>query len=241
MQLHFLGTVDLTDHDARRTQSVLAQPKRLGLLAYLAAARPYGFHRRDSLLALFWPQLGPDQARRALRQALHFLRQALGDGAIVNRGVEDVAVSTDALWCDVRAFDQALNAGQHEDALSLYRGDLLRGFYVSGVSSQFDHWLDRERAWLREQALMAAWALAEAEDKQGNGSGATYWARRATDLHSTNEHSVRKLIEMLGRHGDRTGAMRAYENFAKRIERDYNVEPARETTALIRSVREQSR
>jgi len=234
MQLYSLGTVDLRS-EASDLAAVVAQPKRFGLLAYLAAARPYGFHRRDGLLALFWPKLGAMQARRALRQALHFLRQALGEDAIVNRG-EGLALS-DSVWCDVRAFDRAVTAEELDEALALYRGDFLDGFHISEVSSRFEHWLDAERAFLRERAVMAAWRLAERQDARGDAQGATYWARRATDVHATNEYSIRKLIELLGRQGDRRGAMRAYENFARRLQRDYQVEPARETTALIESVR----
>jgi len=48
---------------------VLAQPKRVALLAYLAAATPRRLHRRDSLLALFWPEL--DQEHAARRCARH--------------------------------------------------------------------------------------------------------------------------------------------------------------------------
>lgn len=238
MQLHCLGTTDLVASDGRDVGSVVAQPKRFGLLVYLAAAQPHGFHRRDSLLALFWPQLGPKEARRALRQALHFLKQALGEDALISRGGEDVAVSEDVLWCDARAFDRALTAGALEEALALYRGDFLDGFFISGASPRFDQWVDRQRAVLRERALTAAWELAEQEDTQGNALGATQWAHRATDLHATNEFSIRKLIELLRRNGDRRGALRAYEKFARRLQQEYQVEPARETTALIRSVRE---
>jgi len=237
MQLLTLGTLDVVGSPSDDFRPILSQPKRLGLLAYLAVVRPYGFHRRDALLAQFWPELGAEQARRALRQALHFLRRTLGDNVIVSRGVDDVAVST-ALWCDVRAFDSAMCLGDFEQALTLYRGELLDGFFVSGASSRFEEWLDRERAYLRERALFAAWMLADAEEKRGNAAGAAYWARRAADLHATNEHSIQKLIELLGRNGDRAGAIRAYEGFARRIQDEYDVEPARQTTALIQAVRE---
>ena len=235
MQLLTLGTVDLRS-DAMRVDAALAQPKRLGLLIHLAAARPHGgWHQRDALLALFWPKLATMPARRALRQALHFLRQALGEDAIVARG-EALAVS-DGIWCDARAFAERLAADKPEEALALYRGDFLDGFHVSDASPRFDHWLDVERAHLRDCAVMAAWKLADSEDRNGDAERAAYWARRAADLHATNEHSIRKLIGLLGRHGDRRGAMRAYESFAQRLQQDYQVTPANETVALIESVR----
>ena len=241
MQLLLLGRPDLMAPDSSIVESVVSQPKRFGLLAYLAAARPYGFLRRDSLLALFWPELSAASARRALRQALHFLRRTLGPNVLVCRGTEDIAVSPEAVSCDVRAFDRALSEGRFEQALSLYRGDLLDGFFVSGASQRLDQWLDRERALLRERALFAAWALSDEQEARVDITMAAHWARRAADLHATNEHSIQRLIELLSRHGDRAGALRAYEAFARQLNAHYDVDPAPETTALMQAVRETTR
>src|SRR5207249_266043 len=70
--IHFrmLGGLSLTAADGREVRSLLAQPRRLALLAYLAAGTPRDFQRRDSLVALFWPELDQKHARAALREAL---------------------------------------------------------------------------------------------------------------------------------------------------------------------------
>src|SRR3989449_7578030 len=60
----------------------------ISLVAYLAAATPRGTHRRDSLLALFWPELDQPRARAALRQSLYVLREVLGPAALVSQGNE---------------------------------------------------------------------------------------------------------------------------------------------------------
>src|SRR5256885_9674153 len=57
IELRLLGRLSLTSAAGRDVRALLGQPRRLALLAYLAAATPPGFHRRDSLLALFWPEL----------------------------------------------------------------------------------------------------------------------------------------------------------------------------------------
>src|SRR3712207_5624617 len=131
IRLRLLGGLALTGADGREVTEVLAQPKRLALLAYLAAARPYGFHRRDTLLGLLWPESDETQARRALNRALYFLRSALGEASIVSRGPEEVGVAADRVWSDVRSFEGAVAAEHLEAALRLYRGDLLVGFFVA--------------------------------------------------------------------------------------------------------------
>src|SRR5947199_5634770 len=71
IELRMLGTLDLKGADGRAVHSILAQPKRLALLAYLAVQAAGA--RRDSVVALFWPELDTAHARGALRQSLRFL------------------------------------------------------------------------------------------------------------------------------------------------------------------------
>ena len=92
IEFRLLGTLHLTDAEGREVKSLLTRSRRLALLAYLAAAAPRGLHRRDTLLALFWPELDQEHARAALRQALHVVREALGDDVVVTRGDEDVGI-----------------------------------------------------------------------------------------------------------------------------------------------------
>jgi DNA-binding SARP family transcriptional activator len=92
IQFHTLGLLDLRGPDGRELRSVLQQPKRVGLLAYLAIASPRRFHRRDSLLALLWPELDQEHARAALRRSLYFLRAELGAEVVAGRGDDEVGV-----------------------------------------------------------------------------------------------------------------------------------------------------
>src|SRR3989475_9375393 len=61
---------------------MIRRPPRSTLFPYTTLFRS---HRRDSLVALFWPELDQEHARTALRQALRVLRAALGAGAVVDR------------------------------------------------------------------------------------------------------------------------------------------------------------
>jgi DNA-binding SARP family transcriptional activator/TolB-like protein len=240
LRLCTLGQVELVRGAPPVAEPVPAQAKRLAVLVYLAAATPRGFHRRDTLLALFWPELDQDEARRALRQALHHLRNALGDGVVVNRGDELVGLAEGRLWCDAVAFECALEAGRAAEALSLYRGEFLPGFFVSEASAEFEQWIDRTRAHLRARATEAACAAAEAAEADGRIVEAATLARRAYDLSPDDEKILRRLLGLLDRAGERAGALRAYGEFARRLEAEYGAEPAAETQALVRSIRARS-
>jgi serine/threonine protein kinase/DNA-binding SARP family transcriptional activator len=240
IRLSTLGAVDLRAPDERALDGVLAQPKRVALLVYLAAARPAGFHRRDRLIALFWPELDDARARDALSQALRFLRQALGAKAILTRGVDEVGIDHGVVWCDAVAFRTALEEGRPVDALGLYRGDFLDGVFVEEAGG-FEDWIESERAALRELAARGARQLAEQHDSHGAHTIAVGWGRRAVELAPDDERAFRRLLGLLERAGDRSGALQAYDDFARRLRSEYGADPAAETTALADAIRRASR
>jgi DNA-binding SARP family transcriptional activator len=237
IHFHTLGVLDLRDHQGHELRSVLQQPKRLGVLAYLVIASPRRFHRRDSLLALFWPDLDQDHARAALRRALYFLRAELGAEVIAGRGDDEIGVTEDTLWCDAPALDRALEEGAPERALALYRGPLLDGLYVSGASPEYQEWLDRERGRLRSRAATAAKTLAARAESEGRLEDAAGWARRMLELAPDDEAALRGLVSLLDQSGDRAGAVQAYEEFARRLAQEYELEPSSETRAAVDAIR----
>ena len=236
LRLFTFGAVDLQAPSAGDAGAVLAQPKRLALLVYLAAARPFGVHRRDELLALFWPDLDDTRARDALNQALRFLRQALGPEVFVRRGGEDVGIDPDRLWCDAAAFQAALDGGRPADALELYRGDFLQGFFIE-EGGGFEEWMERERAGHRDSAGRGARQLAETHASEGALTLAIDWGRRALEFTPDDERALRRLLRWHDRAGDRAGAFRAYEAFARRFEKEFGSEPSEETRELIEKLK----
>ncbi|MBA3658994.1 MAG: hypothetical protein H0W67_05295, partial [Gemmatimonadales bacterium] len=237
MRLHTLGRLELLPSDIPGAAPLAVQPKRLALLAYLAVATPRGMHRRDVLLGLFWPDLDEDEARRALRQALHHLRRFLGDGVLVSRADESVGLAEGGFWCDATAMEAAVNEDRTADALTIYRGDFLQGCFVAEVSAEFEHWVDQTRSALRRQAAEAARSLARQEEQRGNGSAAIVAARRAMELAPDDEPAMRELIELHLRLEDRAGALRAYQEFDRRLAAEFGVSPSAETAAVIERVR----
>ena len=237
IRFHTLGVLDLRDAEGQELRAVLQQPKRLGLLAYLAIATPRRFHRRDSLLALFWPELDQEHARAALRRALYFLRSELGAEVVAGRGDEEVGVPEAELWCDATALDQALAAADPAAALALYRGTLLDGLYVAGASTDLQDWLDRERLRLRDRAGAAAATLAAAAEREGRLGDAVAAARRGVELAADDEASLRRYLGLLDRAGEHSAALRAYDEFARRLAQDLELEPAAETRALADAMR----
>jgi len=236
IELRLLGPVELVGSDGQALEGVLAQPKRLALLAYLAAAWPTRFHRRDSLLALFWPELNAERGRDALNQALHHLRRSLGNEVLVKRGPEEIGVNSRELWCDATVFRRAERSTDLTELFALYRGDLLEGFFIRRASA-FEEWLERTRADLRARAGSLAALISEECERAGDLAAAAAHARRAVEFDAANEKAVRRLMTLLHKLGDRVGALAAYEVCSRTLARDFDMEPSPETRALAARMR----
>ena len=102
---------------------------------------------------------------------MHFLRQQLGPEVVVSRGEEEIGLGSEQCWCDVVAFDEAVEAGRCDQATELYQGDLLPGFHLSDVP-EFDRWLEETRARLRDRAARAAGELGRRRSEPRAGSPA---------------------------------------------------------------------
>jgi DNA-binding SARP family transcriptional activator/TolB-like protein len=235
-QLRILGPTELLGPDNEAAESVVRQPKRLALLAYMALTTADGFRRRDKVVALFWPELDQSQARTYLRKALHGIHETLGAEVFASRGENEVRLDFAQLWCDAVALPQLTREGRCHDALALYRGDLLEGLFPDGVAQEFHEWLDTQRRVLREHAAAAAWECSRVEEERGDRKAAAVMARRALELLPDDEVGVRRLMELLDAHGDRAGALRVYAEWQSRLQAEYGVEPAPETRKLARKV-----
>ena len=119
-----LALLDEEGHDLLPPEAT----KLLGLLAFLTAA-PGRRATREQLMDLFWDDRSVDLARGSLRQALHRLRDTLGDRYLL-QGSGDV-VLTPALTCDRDEFLAAVAAGSLDDAIARYGGEFVPGFLLS--------------------------------------------------------------------------------------------------------------
>jgi serine/threonine-protein kinase len=228
--------LELRADDGRELHTVIAQPKRQALLIYLAVAQPSGFHRRETLLGLFWPELDDAHARAALSRAIHSLRAAMGSEIVLRRGYEEVGLDWSRFWCDAAGFEAALDRGELAEAMALYRGELLPGFYVDDAGA-FENWFTRERARLNDRSIQAARMLSEREQMAGRTAPAIEWARRAVALAPLDESAARALLTLLYTAGDRAGALREYEELCSRLQAELEVEPDTDTQALAAAIR----
>jgi DNA-binding SARP family transcriptional activator len=180
--------------------------------------------------------LGAERGRNALRQVVHGLRRSLGDGIILSRGDEQIRLEASRFRCDALRFEAAIAAGRLSEAVELYQGPLLPGFFVDGATG-FERWLEDERSRLRALAVTATRRLSADAEAGGDLGAAIVWARLAVHHSDHDECSYRRLIGLLTRVGDRAGAVSTYLQLCRRLAHDYNCAPSPETEVLLHSIR----
>src|SRR4051794_8103772 len=131
-----------------------ASRRARSLLGLLAVERR--LHPRPQLAARFWPDVLDESARTSLRSALAALRRSLGpeaDRYLV--ATRERAGLTDQVETDVADFERLRKVGRLEEAMDLWRGDLLSGLDDDWVLVARDEWRQKVGGVLRELATQA--------------------------------------------------------------------------------------
>ena len=211
--------------------------KALAILVLLAVEdRAFG---RDELAALLWPESDDLSARGALRRTLSVLRAALG-GRWLDVGRAHVTLDRGHLWLDLAQLEASFVADditQLEAAAAVARGAFLAGFSLRD-SAEFDDWRAVRAAAAERAVGRVLDRLADVAESSGDVAAATAAAAQRVNLDPLDEGSQRRLMAILARSGDRTGAIRQYRACVAVLERELGVPPLAETTALYEAIRD---
>lgn len=216
------------------------------LLAYLLLHQQ---SHRSAVCTALWPETSERQGRRSLNTAVWRLRRyfeplARGPG-------ERIVVANGELVCiepcwlgrsDVFRFSRALaatrasvdpspdNLAELEAAVDLYRGDLLEGCY--------DEWLIADRERYRQDLFSGLQRLADWYHGQGDTERAIHFGRRIVELDPLRESVHRALMQLHLERGDRTEALRQFEECRQALADELDTTPMPETAMLATGMRQ---
>ena len=237
LKLSFLGNPEVY---LGSQKLIFSTRKALALLVYLALEP--GFHSRDKLVTLLWPEADQDKGRANLRMALARLRDDLqGAKSVLQIERDAIGIRSNQLDLDVDGLKTTLKQmGQLEldleeklsAAAQLLRGDLLEGFDLLEVP-EFDDWLQVERERVRTWGdnLLERLALLQLQD--GNLGVALETAQRRVRLEPLNEAAHRQLIELHLSGDHRSAALEAFNNCRDILQHELGLEPDAQTQGLL--------
>ena len=211
-----------------------AQRHRIALLTLIVAAWPQPLSR-DRAVALLWPERDDAGARRLLNLAVHVLRGALGEGAIVSSG-DGLLLNPSLLRCDLHELRAAIAANASERVVQLYAGPLLDGFHLDD-SAEFGHWLDECRRELSHAYTGALLELARRQEQAGDVHGRVRTCRRLVTADPHSSAYAQALMRALEAAGDRAGAIQHATEHARRVRADFDLDPDAAVPALARQLR----
>ncbi len=215
--------------------------KARGMLAYLAL-HPRQAQSREKLAAMFWGGTAESQARTNLRQTLSSLRRALTslNGAHLLTEGDHVALDLNGLALDVLRFEELIARSTPEDleqAIALYKGDLLDGFSLN--EEPFEEWIRSERERLRAMAVAALERLVTHYLDAQDFSRCVQVATRLLALDPLREDIHRALMRAYAAQGRLSLALKQYDICRDALRRELGVRPESESEQLYARIRRQ--
>ncbi|HJQ24870.1 MAG TPA: bacterial transcriptional activator domain-containing protein [Blastocatellia bacterium] len=207
-------------------------------------------HPREVLAAMLWGNSPTAQSKKYLRQALWQLQSCLnsqgspaGDRLLQIEPDWVLLNSKADFWLDVAVFEQAFNlahgvtgrdldsqqARALREAVELYRGDLLEGWYQD--------WCLYERERLQNIYITILEKLmdhCEAHREYETGLG---YGERILRCDRAREGTQRRQMRLQYLAGDRTAALRQYQACVDALEAELGVKPDKSTTLLYEQIR----
>jgi DNA-binding SARP family transcriptional activator/tetratricopeptide (TPR) repeat protein len=224
----------VVEEDGTPVGGAAAHRHALALLAVLAVAAPAGV-TRGRLVGLLWPESPEKVARNRLNTCLHRLRKVLGSDVLISQG-GSLRLNQEQVSADVRRFQEALDEDALSDAVQLYRGPFLDGFWISD-SVAFDGWMDRERDRLARSYRDALESLARRASAQGDPGLAVRWWHRVVDEAPADARASLRLMEALSAAGRRSAALQVAQAHATHLEEVLQAEPDPQVQALAQRIR----
>ena len=239
LRIYMFGTMEIegghggvSGLKSRKTQELLCY-----LLLHASQSLP-----REALASLLWAESSSTQAKAYLRKALWQLQTALkADQHAKLLQTAPAAVQLEpgpGLWADAIRFEQILaplasqprasiagaTARQIQDTVALYQADLLVGWYQD--------WCISVRARLQILYLWALERLMEYAEEQHLYETGIGHGERILAYEPASEETHRRLIRLHYLAGDRTRALRQYEQCVESLASELRAVPARATVEL---------
>lgn len=230
------GTTSL--HDCRSA-------KARELLCYLLLHRERA-HPREKLASVLWSRGSTAQSRAYLRKALWNLQRVFNVEAetpLLNIDGQWIRIDSDAdVWLDVDLFERAhaqvrgisgndLDAEDAKvliEAVHLYTGDLLENWYQD--------WCLFERERLQTMYLAMLDRVVCYCRAHGDYETGLEYGLQILHVDHAHERTHRHLMHLRYLAGDRTGALRQYEQCATALREELGVAPSERTDHLYHQI-----
>ena len=235
---------------AQRGEQIITRfttQKVASLFAYLSFYRRQA-HSREILIELLWPDSDVPTLRNNLSVALSSLRNqfeppGVPQGTVLRADRFSVGLNPATVTTDVQEFEQALKAAvkaesrtereqRLTEAVELYQGPLLPGFY--------EDWITGEQERLSGLFFDAVGTLVSHLEEVGDIRTALSYARHAVAADPLREAGQQHLIRLMAADGQPGIALRQYKEYERLLEDEMSEEPSAALRSLFRRIEKES-
>ncbi len=209
-------------------------------LFFLLLSNPIGF-RKEEILDALWAEIMPAKANGMFHTSLYRVRRALlPDVLVYENGLYHLNDELD-LWYDTTEFNrlitQSKNSSSEAERINYYRQaiELYRGDFIE---DSYSDWCIPIRNDLLTKYLDASYELAK---YLGNHSE----YQQALDLHQRiltkdpcREEIYQAMMRIQVESGDRSGAIRTFQQCVEMLRKELKVDPSHETRMLYEQILE---
>ncbi|GDX39774.1 hypothetical protein LBMAG21_00660 [Armatimonadota bacterium] len=236
--VQLLGTLTATRRDCQISHF---RTQKIGLLLAYLVYYPTRRHSREELIEILWQEVDPSTGRNRFKQTLASLRRHLeASGAPSDQLLWTdrtyIHLHPNSVMTDVLDFTAHLRlANQNTEtegkisllkqAVELYGGDLLPGFY--------EDWVVRERERLRHTCITALQELIALLRETQAQKSAIEFARHLITLDPLEEQSHCTLVRLYIETGHRVEALRHYHETERILREGLGTTPSPELRLLV--------
>ena len=203
---------------------------------------------RERLLALLCGEMDEESARHAFKTMLAEVRAQLRSfdpttiDWIVGDGDQLTFNPLAPIWLDTEVFEKntAVASRSLNQAIKLYRGDFLDGFFLKD-SPGFDSWVRGTRDHFHHLYLSALRHLAEIYESDNELEQAITCIHMLLSADPLSEEAHARLMRLYWMAGDRIEALRQYERLRILLAKELSVKPSDATQALYEQIAHSSK
>ena len=243
LALRMLGVFQVAVRGQDVKDAHWARPQARLLLKLLALEPTRQIHRQR-VIELMWPSIDPDAGAANLHKIIHMARRALepklrsgSDSQFIATSRQHIVLSAPGeIWIDADVFETLAaraqrnrTAADYEQALALYRGDLL-------AEDPYADWCAPRREQLRALRDELLLGLGRAHGAQGRYEQAIRDFNALLITAPANEDAHRELMRLYALSGRRSDALRQFARCSEAVRADLDADVEDATLQLYRQI-----
>jgi two-component SAPR family response regulator len=205
---------------------------------------------KDSLIEIFWPDVGIKEARHNLHTSITFIRNALQGILHCELPKKEIILYKDncyvlnpmiTLKVDTEEFDNLIETAKgienkdtvkpyriYQKALKIYKGDYCADLY--------DQWCDEKRTYYREMVCQLLKKMAEFQFSKKKFEQSLNLYRQALIFDKLDETIYQGIMLNLASIGNLKALKDVYEELKAILKSELNTEPSPETIKILKNI-----